>query len=195
MKQKNEGNFKSKKVLIAFMEFIIAIGCLIALFTIVTPKERITETSYSYSRPEEVSRYVVVNEYITRIRPQTEYETFKTIAEKTLDSKIKVYSDAEKTKEITEGYISTGMIVESEEGEDYKANVIGDMTKNGDCNVAELTQIIRQIVGLSNLNEEQKLSADFSGDNIINITDVSMCINYIVYGEMKADEVTSLEKP
>ena len=174
MKQKNEGKFKVKKVLINLMEFLITIGCLITLFILLTPKEKITKDAYSYSRPEEVTRYVLVNEYITRIRPQTKYSDFKRIAENTLSCEIKVYSDESKGREVTSGIISSGMIVDAIDGEDieeYKANVVGDMTRNGDCNVTELTQIIRKIVGLTSLTEEQELSADFNGDKVINITD------------------------
>ena len=60
-------------------------------------------------------------------------------------------------------------------------------------NIEELTQIIRHIIGIESLNDEGKeLSADFNGDSRIDVTDVSMSINYIVYGTMERDKEAPL---
>ena len=202
MKQREERTIRKKKIAIAIMEYLVILGCLITLFVMLTPKEKITKTASSYAKPEEVSKYKIENEYITRVRPLTEYSVFKGIAEETLKDnlgnsyEIRVYTNAEKEEEVTKGYITSGMVVEcirGEETEGYTVRVVGDLTGNGDCNVTELTQIIRHIVGLERINEEGKeLSADFNGDNQINVTDVSMCINYIVYGTMEKDKEAPL---
>ena len=220
MKQKIENVIRNKKVAIALMECFVAIGCIIAICLLMTPKDKVLETTYSYSKVEEVTEYRVVDNYITRVMPHTTYETFKEIAENTLNKAsedvkytVKVYLDAEKTEEVTEGYIASGMIVEAiEESEEveveeeqlseevsaeeskgiiYTVSVIGDMTKDGDINVTELTKLIKGVIGLSeyNFTEEEKLAADISGDGEINVVDIELCINYIVFGELELEEI------
>ena len=190
---------RNKKIVIALMEYLITLGCLITLFVLTTPKERITDTAHSYSKPEEVSEYRIENEYMTRIRPLTEYETFKEIAVNTLKNKyneqyeIKVYSDAEKTEEVIDGNIKSGMVIEcsvEDYTREYTANVVGDMTGNGDCEITELSRIIQHFIGAKQITDEgQLLSADISGDGIIDITDIGRCIRYIINDEMPSDKL------
>ena len=202
MKQNEERAIGKRRILIALMEYLVILGCLITLFVMLSPKERIKQTS-SYAKPEEVSEYRIVNDYMARIRPLSKYNEFKEIAEKTIEKnlgnsyEVKVYTNAQKTEEVTEGNIASGMIIECKENseiiKDYIANVVGDITGNGDSNVTELTQIIRHIIGIESLNDEGKeLSADFNGDSRIDVTDVSMSINYIVYGTMEKDKEAPL---
>ena len=258
MKQKIEKVIRSKKVAIALMEFAVAIGCILIFCLFMVPKDRIPDTTHSYSKVEKVTKYKVEGNYMTRVMPLTDYKTFKEIAENTLNNilgeekyTVKVYLDAEKTQEVTSGYIASGMIVEgtvenesrvrestevageteveatelvveneeekvengleevendtrdeadgkeeSEVEEDdkeivsYRISVIGDMTKDGDINVTELTKTIKCVIGLSNwsFTEEEKLSADLNEDGQIDITDIETCINYIVFGELDIQE-------
>ena len=228
MKQKIEKVIRNKKVAIALMECAVAIGCIVIFCLFMIPKDRIPDTTHSYSKVERVTKYKVVDNYMTRVMPLTDYKTFKEIAEKTLNNgaegknyTVKVYSDSEKTKEVTSGYIASGMIAEAESevakttevageraevieekstgavvdneeketelvvesGEEklesgteegnnntkeevkgneeskveedkeivsYRISVIGDMTKDGDINVTELTKITKCVIGLSN---------------------------------------------
>lgn len=246
MKQKIENVIRNKKVVIVLMECLIAIGCIVVFGLMMIPKDRIPDTTHSYSKMENPTQYEVVNNYMARVMPLTDYETFKEIAENTLNNGItakkytvKVYEDIEKTQEVTSGYIVSGMIVEGteeteskveesteaenrivetteiksteevvenekekvdskEENEvedekktvSYKISVIGDMTKDGDINVIELTKMIKCIVGLSDwkFEEEEKMSADLNDDGTIDISDIESCINYIVFGKLEIKE-------
>ena len=244
MKQKLESVMKNKKVMIALMEILIAIGCIVICYLLMSSNNRAKETTYSYSKLEEVTEYKVVDNYITRVMPLTTYDTFKEIAENTLNAAsenvqytVKVYSDAEKTEEVTEGYIASGMVVEAlekveplnveeteeqetvneisetesvqavqdqrqelaeeTEGMIYTVSVIGDMTSDGDVNVTELTKLIKNIIGLKDweLTDAEKLAADISEDGDINVVDIELCINYIVFGELKLKQPEEPEKP
>ena len=197
MKERAESKIRNKRVMIALMEYIVTLGCLLVAFVMISGKS-IKQTN-SYARPEEVSRYQVVEDrYLTRVRPLTKYETFKEIVERTLNREIKIYTDATKEEEVVEGIITSGMIVETEnngaivvptENTSYEVRVVGDLNKDGDCNVTELTKIIREIVGLERIgNRGEEISGDFNGDGEINVVDVTMCINYIVYGEIEPDK-------
>ena len=220
MKQKIEKVIRNKKVAIALMECAVAIGCIVIFCLFMIPKDRIPDTTHSYSKVEKVTKYKVVDNYITRVMPLTDYETFKQIAESTLNNgaegknyTVKVYFDAEKTKEVTSGYIASGMIAEAEnkavnptevagkteleENEEennktvsYTISILGDMTKDGDINVTELTKITKCVIGLSNwsFTEEEKLASDLNGDGQIDIRDIESCINYIVFGELDIQE-------
>ena len=244
MKQKLENVMKNKKVMIALMEIAIAIGCIVICYLLMSSNNRAKETTYSYSKLEEVTEYKVVDNYITRVMPLTTYDTFKEIAENTLNAAsenvqytVKVYSDAEKTEEVTDGYVASGMVVEAlekveplnveeteeqetvnetsetesvqtvqeqnqelaeeTEGMIYTVSVIGDMTSDGDVNVTELTKLIKNIIGLKDweLTDAEKLAADISEDGDINVVDIELCINYIVFGELKLKQPEEPEKP
>ena len=195
MKKNTEGKIKNKKVIIVLMEYIVTLGCLFLAFVMLTGKDRIKQVS-SYAKPEKVNRYELVEDkYLTRVRPLTDYDSFKVIAESTLNKPITVYADITKTEVVEEGYITSGMVVEVKDenqllqNKTYELSVIGDLNSDGDSNVVELTQIIRHVVGLELIdNKGKQLSIDFNKDGEINVVDITMCIRYIVYGELSADK-------
>ena len=211
MKQNKEKKIKNKKLSILLLQCAIAIGCIIIFYIVMTPKDRVKDTTYSYSKLEEVKEYEIEGNYITRVRPLTEYKVFKETAEYTLNNnqegkkyKVKIYSDSNKAQEVTEGNIKSGMVLEgipnSENAEKaqtvtYNIAVIGDFTKDGDINVTELTKIIKGVVGLNDwiFTAEEKLIADFNGDKEINVVDIEECINYIVYGKLTLENGTKLK--
>ena len=163
MEQKEEKKIKNKRLSILLLQCAIVIGCIVIFYIAMTPKDRVKDTTYSYSKLEEVKEYEVEGNYITRVRPLTEYEIFKETAEYTLKIKygrtydVKVYLDPNKTQEVTDGYIKSGMVLEGIPNIDnptnqivtYTIGVIGDFTKDGDISIAELTKIIKGVVGLS----------------------------------------------
>ena len=210
MEQKEEKKIKNKRLSILLLQLGIIIGCIVIFYIVMTPKDRVKDTTYSSSKLEEVKEYEIEGEYITRVRPLTEYKSFKETAEYTLNNNqegktytVKVYLDSNKTQEVTEGYIASGMVLEgilngsSTENETvtYTISVIGDFTKDGDISIAELTKIIKGVVGLSDwiFTEEEKLIADFNGDKEINVVDIEECINYIVYGRLTLENGTKLK--
>ena len=206
MSKQEEKQIRKGKILIGLMEYLVILGCLVTLFVMLTPKEKITKIANSYAKPEEVTKYNISDGYVTRIRPLTDYTIFKQIAEDTINQDadeseygVKVYEDSNKQKEIKDGYIVSGMVIEfslknqntsatdaidtdieenEEDQEDEEivssfdciASVIGDTTQNGDCNIVELTQIIRHIIGIDRFKDQiEELSADFNGDGQINV--------------------------
>ena len=209
MEQKEEKKIKNKRLSILLLQCAIVIGCIVIFYIAMTPKDRVKDTTYSYSKLEEVKEYEVEGNYITRVRPLTEYEIFKETAEYTLKIKygrtydVKVYLDPNKTQEVTDGYIKSGMVLEGIPNIDnptnqivtYTIGVIGDFTKDGDISIAELTKIIKGVVGLSDwiFTEEEKLIADFNGDKEVNVVDIEECINYIVYGRLTLENGTKLK--
>jgi hypothetical protein len=129
MKQKIEGAIKKRKVIMAIMEIILIIACSVFIWIMTIPKDKFLASTYSYSK---VEKYEINGDYLTRVMPQTDYETFIKIAQNTIkdtvsqDFSIKIYKNKEKTQEVTSGYIATGMVAVV----NYK-----DMVTNG--NVAE----------------------------------------------------------
>ena len=140
MKQKIERVMKNKKMLIGLMELAVVIGIIAIFCLLMIPKDRVPNRTHSYSKME-VTEYEIVDNYITRVMPLTEYEAFIEIAKTTLNNAsedanyaLKVYKDAEKTEEVTEGYISSGMFVEitteNEATEEDRTNEIENETTN-----------------------------------------------------------------
>ena len=113
MKQKIEGAIKKRKVIMAIMEIILIIACSIFIWIMTIPKDKFLASTYSYSK---VEKYEINGDYLTRVMPQTDYETFIKIAQNTIkdtvsqDFSIKIYKNKEKTQEVTSGYIATGMV-------------------------------------------------------------------------------------
>lgn len=86
MKDNREGKIKNKKIAIALMEYVVTLGCLLIAFVMFVNKDRIKQVN-SYAKPEDVIEYRIEEGYMTRIRPLTEYETFKEIVGNTLKGK------------------------------------------------------------------------------------------------------------
>ena len=98
----------------------------------------------------ESKKYLIVEakEYISRIIPETTVEELK--ANFNVDaSKLHIYKDSTKTKEVTTGYVATGMILTCDEIEEsYTLSVIGDITGEGELNQIDLNLLIKHVVGL-----------------------------------------------
>lgn len=117
--------------------------------------EYITEDDLIYS-----TKYLVKGKVIYKIEPKTSIEEFKENVEIAKGQEIKIYKGE---KEITSGYIGTGMKIKGE-GEEYTTCVRGDITGDGISNQIELTRIIRHIVGLNGWKLEgiEKEAGDIS---------------------------------
>ena len=104
MKQKIEGAIKKRKVIMAIMEIILIIACSVFIWIMTIPKDKFLASTYSYSK---VEKYEINGDYLTRVMPQTDYETFIKIAQNTIkdtvsqDFSIKIYKDKGKTQEVT----------------------------------------------------------------------------------------------
>jgi hypothetical protein len=75
MKENTERKIRNRRISIVLMEYVVTLGCLFVAFVMFVGKERIKQVN-SYAKPEEITKYEVKDEYLTRVRPLTKYDTF-----------------------------------------------------------------------------------------------------------------------
>ena len=141
----------------------------------------------------ESSKYLIAeaNGQISRIIPETTVGEFKSYFN-VESEEIHVYADETLGKEVTEGYIATGMYMVAHGIEEkYELSVIGDITKNGELDQIDLNLLIKHVVGLKSgqLKGIEAISGDLSGDRNINQVDITILIRYIVYHELYVPEI------
>ena len=182
-----------------------------------------TEKTYITQGEIKSKQYLVTDEYISRISPKTEVESF--VMQLGLDNKeIAIFEDETKEIKVKEGLISTGMImtvrnpreeienidddsmqdeneeldnVEETQEIDYELSVVGDINQDGRANIVEVVQIINHIVGLEGKEIEgiRLVSSDVNGDQKIDIGDICKLIKYIVFEELEIGEVGAPKEP
>ena len=211
MKQKIEGAIKKRKVIMAIMEIILIIACSIFIWIMTIPKDKFLASTYSYSK---VEKYEINGDYLTRVMPQTDYETFIKIAQNTIkdtvsqDFSIKIYKDKGKTQEVTSGYIATGMVAVvnykdmvtnenvAESKNKSEENVVDENNENS-MNTENATD--SNSTNIANENEEENLSDENdkkTGDN----QEVSKDLEYTISvigdltgnGDMNVTELTRI---
>lgn len=141
----------------------------------------------------ESNEYIVTDNYISRVMPETKVEDFKNNL--SAPEKVKIYKDANLTMETTSGFVATNMYLTYEDTV-RRISVVGDVNGDGLLNQVDLTKIIRHISGKQDLKivEDIELeSADVTGDSNINNDDVQPIINYIVFGELLIGEYPAPE--
>ena len=174
MKQKMEDAIKRRKAIMVIMEIILVIGCIISIWIMSIPKDKFLASTYSYSK---VEKYEINGNYITRVMPQTDYETFIKIAQNTLkdtvseDFSIKVYKDKEKTQEVTSGYITTGMIVAvNSENEEKKEEIVEQKDESANQVVSANTINANSNSEKQNVISEDEKAKNETNENAINET-------------------------
>ena len=211
MKQKIEGAIKKRKVIMAIMEIILIIACSVFIWIMTIPKDKFLASTYSYSK---VEKYEINGDYLTRVMPQTDYETFIKIAQNTIkdtvsqDFSIKIYKNKEKTQEVTSGYIATGMVAVvnykdmvtnenvAESKNKSEENVVDENNENS-MNTENATD--SNSTNIANENEEENLSDENdkkTGDN----QEVSKDLEYTISvigdltgnGDMNVTELTRI---
>ena len=211
MKQKIEGAIKKRKVIMAIMEIILIIACSIFIWIMTIPKDKFLASTYSYSK---VEKYEINGDYLTRVMPQTDYETFIKIAQNTIkdtvsqDFSIKIYKNKEKTQEVTSGYIATGMVAVvnykdmvtnenvAESKNKSEENVVDENNENS-MNTENATD--SNSTNIANENEKENLSDENdkeTGDN----QEVSKDLEYTISvigdltgnGDMNVTELTRI---
>ena len=174
------------KIFIIIFIFIIAI-----LIQSISKAVEITSNYYEINNDKSI---------ISRIEPETTVEEFQSKL-KYLNNEIHLYKNKEKTEEVKEGLVGTGMYLDAEE-KVYELSIVGDFNGDGKATQVELTNTIRHIVGLKGATLEgiQYMSADITGDGQVDQRDITKFIRYIVYGELdlgKTDTIpptVSIEK-
>lgn len=159
--------------------------------------------------PESV-KYLVTDNCISRVYPETKIETFVTNFSE--GEVVKVYSDKDCTQEVTDGFVMSGMYAKYDENDRiFEISVLGDINEktskteenkvlNGDgiLNQIELTRDIREAIDDEDwkiVDETEKKSADVNCNNEIDEKAVKSIINYIVFGDLNIPEVNIVEKP
>ena len=139
--------------------------------------------------------YLVTDEYVSNVAPETSIETFR----KNIENGVTVYENATKQKEVTEGIIKTGMVLEyNQNGRTFDISVLGDINEDGILNQIELTREIRDILKTENWKIEkeiEKLAGDIERDRKIDEKDTEAIINYIVFEKFKIDDFELVQKP
>lgn len=202
MKQKIEGAIKKRKVIMAIMEIILIIACSVFIWIMTIPKDKFLASTYSYSK---VEKYEINGDYLTRVMPQTDYETFIKIAQNTTkdtvsqDFSIKIYKDKGKTQEVTSGYITTEMVAvvnykdmatnENVAGskDKSKENVVDENNENS-MNTENTTD--SNSTNIANGNDEESLS-DENDKEIGDNQEVSKDLEYTisVIGDLTGNSV------
>ena len=157
---------------------LLSRACIIAILLTNTATLSIAAITFS-----ETYRVNDNTKIISRIRPQTTIETFKS----NTSEQLTVYKDETKSEEMKVGLVGTGMlVVKDATGEEYTLSVIGDLNGDGKATQVELTNIIRHIVGLegAELTGIKYESADITGDKKVDQRDITRIIKYIVTGRL-----------
>ena len=117
------------------------------------------------------------NNFIKNIKPKTSINSFKN---KLNINDCEIYSEGI----IEEGIISTGMNAKFKNIDKiYKLAVIGDIVKNGEMDITDLSRLIRHCINIEKyvINEDIELiSADVNSDGNVNQIDITKMIRYIL---------------
>ena len=132
--------------------------------------------------------YVVDNEYIDRIYPNTTIYDFvrklNTDANVTItDAKGNVVNNDDKTKYIGTSYTVT--ITKGTESIIRKAVVVGDINYDGKVELPDANMITRSVIRLVTLNDIQTRAADITGKGEVNVADSSVVERFVIRLEQK----------
>lgn len=128
------------------------------------------------------SNYTITKNYIGNIKEKTSYQSFYNSLNISSNERVKIYNTT-KTKEVSSGYIGTGMIIEKKSGTEvynYTLVVKGDISGDGIIGSFDVLQLRRYIVRLATLSEPAKLAADVNGDNSVGSLDALKMRRHIV---------------
>ena len=194
---------KTRKILTKIGLIIVAAILAIVLlsssiFTTVANEAELLEqvARYNDDNPES-TKYLVTDEIISNVAPNTKYSTFKENIE-----------EGTNIAELTdEDLVKTGMTaVYSQNNRSFDISVFGDTSGDGLLNQVDLTQTIRHLVNAEGWSLEEisggvahnarMRSADMNYSKEIDVEDKNKMINYIVFDELNMREyplVTSAE--
>ncbi|MBR4261333.1 MAG: hypothetical protein IKQ33_05230, partial [Clostridia bacterium] len=215
MKNINTNPQKFKKMSIVALLVLIAI--VVTSFVMARLNNRTSQETQEFienliaeneNNPESV-KYLITDNCISRVYPETEVEAFVTNFSE--GEEVKVYTNRECTEEVTDGFVMSGMYAKySENGKVYEISVLGDINEkaskteggavllgDGVLNQIDLTRDIRSCVDEEwKIDEEvEKKSGDVNCENQIDELSVKTIVDYIVYGDLNVEEVGLIAKP
>ena len=219
MKEINTNPQKTKIIFQSFAVIAIILLLLATTITLVMTKFRgeskvvTQETIESLIAENEdnpaSAKYLVTDNCISRVYPETQVQTFVTNFSE--GEVVKVYKDKTCTQEVTDGFVVSGMYAKYQENNKvYEISVLGDINEkqskteggavlfgDGILNQIELTRDIRSCVDNEwKIDEEvEKKSGDVNCNDQIDEFAANTIINYIVFGELNVPEVKTIEKP
>ena len=174
---------KMNKKIISLLSMFIAIFLILISININSKAETLLKSNFYNVNSDEKT--------ITVVEPETDVNIFKD--KFNIDKEnIKIYKDKDKSEEIVQGIIGTGMYLNIDE-DMYLISVVGDIDGDGKAVQVDLTNIIKHIVGLKDkeLKGIYYKSADLTLDGKVDQRDITKFIRYIVIGELdlgKKDE-------
>ena len=128
-------------------------------------------TSIDESEPTfKLNKYKIKNNYIIKIKPNTDYNTFIKDISTNRDYEVK---DGNRTLSGTD-MIKTGQKLTNELGQTYTLVVTGDLNGDGKISLVELARISKIGAGkITSMTEIEKMVIDVNGDGKINIIDMA----------------------
>ena len=194
-------------ILIPILAIASIIGALVISHGETVEEEYVAKLMLENEENPESGKYLVTDEYISRVSPNTDVKDFKKNFSK--GEEVKVYEDKACQKEVNSGYVYSGMYAKYENnGKILNISVLGDIAKedkdkelnigDGEFNQVELTRQIRHYVeteGWKIEKTEDMQSADITCDKNIDDKDISSSIQYIVYNKLEIPEVKKVESP
>lgn len=202
---------KWKVNLLITLLILILVGGVVGIITAnnsgLTEEEFVQKLLKENEDNPESTKYLVTDEFISRVSPKTHIKDFKNNFIK--DDEVKVFEDEECKKEVKNGYIYSGMYAKYMKNDRvFKISVIGDINSvdkginnikgDGILNQIELTRDIRHYVkteGWKISEAQERESGDITYDNTVDDEDIKGIIEYIVYDNLEIPEVKRIESP
>ena len=132
--------------------------------------------------------YVVDNEYIDRIYPNTTIYNFVRNLNYVGDITITDAKGNSANVEDTEKYIGTSYTITITKGTESivrKAVVVGDINYDGKVELPDANMITRSVIRLVTLNDIQMRAADITGNKEVNVADSSVVERFVIRLETK----------
>ncbi|MCI8486046.1 MAG: hypothetical protein HFJ20_02930 [Clostridia bacterium] len=202
---------KWKVNLLITLLILILLGGVVGIITAnnsgLTDEEFVAKLLKENEDNPESTKYLVTDEFISRVSPQTHIKDFKNNFIK--EDEVKVYEDEACKKEVKNGYVYSGMYAKYMKNDRvFKISVLGDINSvdkgindikgDGILNQIELTRDIRHYVkteGWKISEAQERESGDITCNKIVDDEDIKNIIEYIVYDNLKIPEVKKIESP
>ena len=154
----------------------------------------LTVASYNDDNPES-TKYLVTDEMISNIAPNTTYAVFKENIEEGIEEYIPeaMLIDGKPRQQLQENdLVKTGLRMEyTPNTRNFETSVYGDPSKDGILNQVDLTQLIRHLVNADGWSLEEReggvaenarmRSADMNYNKTLEETDITGMTDYIVF--------------
>ena len=201
----------SKVVKLGFIGilFAIAIAIIASLQIVNVNKSNLKDREMNLSEEErlfidklkaenddnpESTIYLVTDEVISRVRPETTVESFKG----NMEQGVELYTNNDATEKVESGIVKTGMYaVYTQNGRKYEISVVGDIDGDGKATQIDLTHMIRYAQNSESRieGEVEKKAGDIVVNGEIDREDIDWMIEYLVFGRGNIENPNQVESP